>query len=167
MEQKCGTKNAEQKLVGTLRHWVLGIPSASAKRSVEQKCGIKNGRTKILVGNLTDPKCKYQKFSGTKMRNKKGQNKNLVGTLKEPKCKYKKVSGTKNGRTKNSGTKIWWGPSGTLSASTERSAEQKVAEQKFWWGPLQTLSASTKRSVEQKCGTKSAEQKFGGDPEGA
>ena len=52
-------KNAEQKLVGTLGHWVFGTPSASAKRSVEQKCGIKNGRTKILVGTLTDPKCKY------------------------------------------------------------------------------------------------------------
>ena len=86
------------------------------------------------------------------MWNKKWQNKNLVETLNKPKCKYKKVS-----RTKNGGTKIWWGPSGTLSASTERSAEQKMAEQKFWWRPLQTLSASTKRSVEQKCGTKSAE----------
>ena len=71
-----------------------------------------------------------------KMRDKKWQNKNLVGTLKEPKCKYKKVSGTKNGGTKYSGTKIWWEPSGTLSASTERSAEQKMVEQKCWWGPL-------------------------------
>ena len=78
-----------------------------------------------------------------------------MGTLKEPKFKYKKVSGTKN-----SGTKIWWGPSGTLSASTERSAEQKIVEQKCWWGPLQTLSASTKRSVEQKM----AEQKFWFEP---
>ena len=56
----------------------------------------------------------------------------------------------KNSGTKNSETKIWWGPSGTLSASTERSAEQKVVEQKCWWGPLQTLSANTKRSAEQK-----------------
>ena len=39
---------AEQKMVGALGHWVAGgIPSASAKRSVEQKCGIKIGRTKI------------------------------------------------------------------------------------------------------------------------
>ena len=63
-----------------------------------------------------------------KMRNKKWQNKNLVGTLKEPKCKYKKISRTKNGGTKYSGTKIWWEPSGTLSASTERSVEQKMVE---------------------------------------
>ena len=40
-EQKCGTKIAEQKLVGTLGHWVLGTSSASAKRSAEQKCGTK------------------------------------------------------------------------------------------------------------------------------
>ena len=32
-----GTKIAEQKLVGTLGHWVTGTPSASAKRSAEQK----------------------------------------------------------------------------------------------------------------------------------
>ena len=44
--------------------------------------------------------------------------------------------------------------------------EQRIVELKCWWGPLQTLSASTKRSAEQKCGTKSAEQKFGGDPQG-
>ena len=31
------TKTGEQKLVGTLRHWVMGTLSASAKRSVEQK----------------------------------------------------------------------------------------------------------------------------------
>ena len=39
---------AEQTMVGALDHWVAGgIPSASAKRSVEQKCGIKIGGTKI------------------------------------------------------------------------------------------------------------------------
>ena len=34
-------QNVEQKLVGTLGHWVLGTPSGSAKRSAEQKCGTK------------------------------------------------------------------------------------------------------------------------------
>ena len=77
-----------------------------------------------------------------------------------------------------------------MGDSRNKNAEQKTAEQKLvgtlghwvmgkckkvrrtktveqnWWGPLGTLSASTERSAEQKCGTKSAEQKFGGDPEG-
>ena len=35
---------------------------------------------------------------------------------------------------KKCGTKIWWGPSRTLSASTKMSAEQKLVEQKFWCG---------------------------------
>ena len=30
-------RSAEQKLVGTVGHWVTGTPSASAKRSAEQK----------------------------------------------------------------------------------------------------------------------------------
>ena len=37
-----GTKIAEQKLVGTLGHWVKGTPSASAKRVAEQKLQNKN-----------------------------------------------------------------------------------------------------------------------------
>ena len=73
-------------------------------------------------------------------------------------------------RNKKCGTKILWGPSRTLSASTKRSVEQKCGikstEQKFGGDPARTLSTSTKRSVEQKCGIKSAEQKFGGDPQG-
>ena len=32
-----GTKIAEQKLVRTLSHWLMGTPSVSAKRSAEQK----------------------------------------------------------------------------------------------------------------------------------
>ena len=37
-----GTKIVEQKLVGTLGHWVTGTQSASAKMSVEQKLWNKN-----------------------------------------------------------------------------------------------------------------------------
>ena len=40
--KNCGTKIVEQKLVGTLGHWVTGTPSASAKRSAEQKLRNKN-----------------------------------------------------------------------------------------------------------------------------
>ena len=104
-------------------------------------------------------KTAQQKYR-TKMRNKKLRNKNWWGPSGHwvmGKCK--KVRRTKTVQQN------WWEPSETLSASTERSAEQKMVEQKCWWGPLQTLSASTKRSAEQKCGTKSAEQKFGGDPQ--
>ena len=36
----------------------------------------------------------------------------------------------KGQQNKNGGTKIWWGPSRTLSASTKMSVEQKMAEQK-------------------------------------
>ena len=35
-------RSAEQKLVGTVGHWVTGTPSASAKRSAEQKLQNKN-----------------------------------------------------------------------------------------------------------------------------
>ena len=34
-------------------------------------------------------------------------------------------------RNKKGGTKIWWGPSRTLSASTKISVEQKMVEQKI------------------------------------
>ena len=54
-------------------------------------------------------------------------------------------------RTKNGGTKIWWGPLaiglvGASSASAKRSAEQKMVELKL-------------------AELKLAEQKFGGDPQ--
>ena len=61
------------------------------------------------------------------MRNKNAEQKTvkqkLVGTLRHwvmGKCK--KVRRTKTVEQN------WWGPSGTLSASTERSAEQKMVE---------------------------------------
>ena len=38
-------QNVEQKLVGTLRHRVLGTPSGSAKRSTEQKCRMRRSPT--------------------------------------------------------------------------------------------------------------------------
>ena len=59
--------------------------------------------------------------------------------------------------------------------------EQRIVELKCWWGPLQTQSASTKRSAEQKLqkkklvGTlgdpkckykKVSGTKIGGDPQG-
>ena len=57
-------------------------------------------------------------------------------------------------QNKKCGTKVWLGPSRTLNASTKRSAEQKCR------------TKMRNKSVEQKCGTKSAEQKFGWDPQG-
>ena len=69
------TKIAEQKLVGTLGHWVMGTPSASTKRSVEQKLWNKNCRTKIGGDSWPlgdgDPKCKCKKVSRTKIAEQK------------------------------------------------------------------------------------------------
>ena len=44
------TKIAEQKLVGTLGHWVTGTPSASVKRSAEQKLQNKNWLGLLAIG---------------------------------------------------------------------------------------------------------------------
>ena len=43
-------KSVEQKLVGTVGHWVMGTPSASAKRSAEQKLvsGTKTAEQKLV-----------------------------------------------------------------------------------------------------------------------
>ena len=106
------TKIAEQKLVGTLGHWVMGTPGASAKRSAEQKRRNKNGRTKIihysespkekLVGTVQVQKgqrnknwwAEQKKVSGTKIG---GQNKKKVSRTKIGGRNKKKVSGTKIG----------------------------------------------------------------------
>ena len=60
-----GTKTVEQKLVGTLGHWVTGTLSASAKRSVEQKLHNKNSGT-IIGGDSWGPKVHVQKRQGNK-----------------------------------------------------------------------------------------------------
>ena len=77
-------KNAEQKLVGTLRHWVLGTPSASVKMSVEQKCRTKFGEQKSWNKNwwgLLDIGC-----WGPKVQVQKGQqNKNVEQKIAEQK----------------------------------------------------------------------------------
>ena len=119
------TKIAEQKLVGTLGHWVTGTPNASAKRSAEQKRQNKNSRTKMAEQKLfiipSHPnknwwgQCKCKKVSGTNIggRNKNsrtkigGQNQKMVSGTKIGERNRKQVSGTKIGeRNKNSGTKI-------------------------------------------------------------
>ena len=41
-----------KKLVGTLSHWVIGTPSASAKRSAEQKSAEQKSAEQKLVGTL-------------------------------------------------------------------------------------------------------------------
>ena len=48
-------RSAEQKLVGTVGHWVMGIPSASAKRSAEQKLvnRTKTTEQKLVGGTKT------------------------------------------------------------------------------------------------------------------
>ena len=43
-------RSAEQKLVGTVSHWVTGTPSASAKRSAEQKLVSGTKMEQKLVG---------------------------------------------------------------------------------------------------------------------
>ena len=79
VEQKCGTKRAEQKQWdknwwGPLDIGCWGPSSASAKRSAEQKCGTKTAEQK-LVGTLGHwvmgtSKYKCKRVSRTKMRNK-------------------------------------------------------------------------------------------------
>ena len=137
----------EQKMVGTLSHWVAGgTPGTRAKGSAEQKMA-----KLILV---------EQKIGGGPL---------AIGwwgpLVQVQKGQWNKKCGTKNCRTK-----IWWGPSRSLSASVKRSAEQKcgtkIVEQKLVVTlrhfVLGTPSASVKRSAEQKCGTKIAEQKLVG-----
>ena len=68
-------RSAQQKLVGTVSHWVTGTPSASAKSSAEQKLQNKKCRTKIGGDSWPlgdgDPKCKCKKVSGTKIAEQK------------------------------------------------------------------------------------------------
>ena len=80
-------RSVEQKLVGTVGHWVTGTPSASAKRSVEQKLvsGTKMAEQKLVGGNK-------KKVSRTKI----GGHCQPLGDG-DPKCKCKKVSRTKIG----------------------------------------------------------------------
>ena len=73
--KKCGTKIAEQKMVGTIGHWVLGTSSASAKRSAEPKCGTKIGGDSWTSG-VGDPKWKCKKGQLNKNAEQK-----LGGTL--------------------------------------------------------------------------------------
>ena len=61
-KKNCGTKIAEQKMVGTIGHWVLGTSSASAKRSAEPKCGTKIGGDSWTSG-VGDHKWKCKKVS--------------------------------------------------------------------------------------------------------
>ena len=90
-------RSVEQKLVGTVGHWVTGTPSASAKRSAEQKLvsGTKMAEQKLVGG--TKKRSVEQKIGGHCWPLGDG----------DPKCKCKKVSGTKIGeQNKNGGTKI-------------------------------------------------------------
>ena len=94
-----GTKTAEQKLVGTLRHWVMGTLSASAIRSAEQKLLNKNSETKI-GGDPWGPKVQVQK----------GQwNKNWWETLGTPSAGARKSVEQKQWN-KNSRIKIYVDP---------------------------------------------------------
>ena len=155
--KNCGTKTAEQKLVGTLGHWVTGTPSASAKRSVEQKLV---SRTKTaeqkLVGRTKKRSAEQKLVSRTKKRSAEQKLVDTVSHCRDPKCKCKKVSRTKIAEQKLVGTFGHW-VTGTPSASAKRSVEQKlvsgtkigkckckkvsgtkIAEQKLWnknwWG---------------------------------
>ena len=131
----------EQKLVGTLGHWVTGTPSASAKWSAEQKLvsGTKNSGTKIDGQNK-------KKVSRTKIGE---QNKKKVSRTKIGEQNKKKVSRTKIGeRNKNDGTKIGgWNKkkvSRTKIGEWNKNSGTKMAEQKLfiipshpnknWWG---------------------------------
>ena len=90
----------------------------SRNKNAEQKCGTKIG------GDPAEQKTAEQKTVEQK----------LVGTLRHwvmGKCK--KVRRTKTVEQN------WWGPSGTLNASTERSAGTKMwnkkCRTKIWWDP--------------------------------
>ena len=137
----------EQKLVGTLDHWVTRTPSASAKRSAEQKLRNKNWWGLLAIGwqgpQVQVQKGQWNKNGGTKMAEQKWQNKNYS---------LFRVTQTKIGGD---------------SASAKRSAEQKLvsgtktAEQQFL-GRTKIGGQNKKRSVEQKLvsRTKTAEQKL-------
>ena len=121
--KNCGTKIVEQKLVGTLGHWVMGTPSASAKRSVEQNLWNKNCRTKI-------GKCKCKKVSGTKIAEQKLRNKNSGTKIVEQKL-WNKNCGTKiGGDSRPLGD-------GDSKGKCKRFSRTKIVEQnysgtKFW-----------------------------------
>ena len=77
-------KLAEQKLVGTLGHWVLRTTNASAKRSAEQRCRTKIAEQKLQNKNwwgLLDIGC-----WGPQVQVQKGQqNKNVEQKIAEQK----------------------------------------------------------------------------------
>ena len=97
MDPKCkckkvnGTKIAEQKLVGTLGHWVTGTPSASAKRSAEQKWQNKN----YSLFRVTQTK-----IGGNSASAKRSVEQKLVGRTKKRSAEQKLVSGTKTAEQK-------------------------------------------------------------------
>ena len=131
-----GTKTVEQKLVGTLRHWVLGILSASVKMSVEE-----NQQNKNWWGSLGTPSANTKRSAEQKQWIKTAEPK-FVGILRHwVTCKCKKVSGTKIGGDpwgpqvqvqKGLWNKKWLGPLGIPSATTKRSAKQKQQNKKWW-----------------------------------
>ena len=176
VEQKCGTKiggqnkkrSAEQKLVGTVGHWVTGTPSASAKGQqnknwwAEQK---KVSRTKI-GGHWVNKK----KVSGTKIgeRNKKRSAGQKLGWLDDgdPKCSVQKGQRNKNwwlGRTKigrqNKNSKV----GGSLKS--QQFGFQKLVGTSMaigWWGPQVTKRSQTVVSAKIGEQNKNGGTKIGG-----
>ena len=100
-------RSAEQKLVGTVGHWVTGTPSASAKRSAEQKLRNKNWWGLLAIGWQIAEQKLWNKNSRTKIVEQKLRNKNWWGLLaigwRGPQVQVQKGQWNKNCK----GTKFW------------------------------------------------------------